>query len=193
MKYVALLLIGYVVMYLAIWLHEIGHSIFDYKYGAKSSWIKVNVKPYIFFSTPGDIDADVWSSLKPGQRIMVAYAGIGANFIWAVISGCIAAWVSTENIYVLFGMWLFLTLHIGEIFSYLFIGSIYIVSDMAIIADNKPSLRIPNIILGLVFTIIYIAVLYVIPASVQLYIVIWNIITVASMCLGRIIFTIKSK
>ena len=86
-----------------------------------------------------------------------------------------------------------MSLHIGEIFSYLFIGSIYVVSDMAIIAQNMPKLRIVNICVGFLLTVLYIFLLVNVPGDFQVFIVIWNVITVVSMCSGRIIFSIKSK
>ncbi len=79
-------------------------------------------------------------------------------------------------------------LHIGEIFSYLFVGSIYVVSDMAIIAQHMPKLRIVNICVGFLLTVLYIFLLVNVPGDFQVFIVIWNVITVVSMCSGRIIF-----
>lgn len=63
MKYVLFVLIAYATLYVAVWFHEIGHSIFYFKYKLKDNWIKVNVKPYIFFSTPGNPDAEAWAKM----------------------------------------------------------------------------------------------------------------------------------
>lgn len=111
MKYCLFVLISYVVMYLVVWLHEIGHSIFDYIYGVKDNWIKVNVKPYIFFSTPGELKIEVWNALKPKQCIIVAYAGVAANAIWAFISGIFITMIPVNNVYISLALWLFLSLH----------------------------------------------------------------------------------
>ena len=192
MKYVLFLVIGYVVMYAAIWLHEIGHSIFDYKFGAKDNWMKVQVKPYIFFSTPGPLYADVWSNWKPHQHVLSAYGGILSNAIWASITGIVIAFLPIKNVYLSMALWLFMTLHIGEIVSYLFIGSIYLVSDMKIVSEHMPKLRLPNLVIGLVATIFYIFLLSRIPAEFQAFIIIWNVVSVLSMCAGRIIFSIKT-
>lgn len=193
MKYVIWGLIGYCVMYLVIWLHEIGHSIVDYKYGVKDSIFKVNVKPYIFFSTPGDLNLDVWNSLQTKQYVAVAYAGIVANAIWAAITGIVLYLVTINNTYLLMALWLFMTLHMGEIFSYLLIGSIYLVSDMEIIAQVMPKLRIPNIIMGVLTGALYVVLLLNIPSSVQPFVVSWNVVTVGCMCGGRIAFSLKAK
>ena len=124
---------------------------------------------------------------------MIAYGGIIANAIWALITGIIIKVVPISNLYINMALWLFMSLHIGEIFSYLFIGSIYVVSDMAIIAQHMPKLRIVNICVGFLLTVLYIFLLVNVPGDFQVFIVIWNVITVVSMCSGRIIFPIKSK
>ena len=43
-----------------------------------------------------------------------------------------------------------MTLHLGEAVSYLFIGNIYLVSDMAIVAAECPRLRWPTLAAGAV-------------------------------------------
>ena len=193
MKYLFFIMIGYIVLYLTVWLHEVGHSILDCLFGVKQGWLKVNVKPYIFFSTPGEVDVEAWGNLNSKKCVLIAYGGIIANAIWALITGVIIMAVSINNLYVNMALWLFMSLHIGEIFSYLFIGSIYVVSDMAIIAQHMPKLRIVNICVGLLLTVFYILLLINVPDDFQVFIVIWNVITVVSMCAGRIIFSIKAR
>ena len=193
MKYLFFIVIGYIALYLTVWLHEVGHSIWDCLFGVKKGWLKVNVKPYIFFSTPGELDIEAWNNLNSRQYVLIAYGGIIANAIWAVITGIIIKVVPISNLYINMALWLFMSLHISEIFSYLFIGSIYVVSDMAIIAQIMPKLRIVNICVGFLLTVLYIFLLVNVPGDFQVFIVIWNVITVVSMCSGRIIFSIKSK
>ena len=86
-------------------------------------------------------------------------------------------------------LWLFMTLHIGEIVSYLFFGSIYLVSDMQLVNEWKPKLRLPNILVGAIIAILYVFLLIFAPHEFRMYLVLWNVITVISMCVGRIIFT----
>ena len=193
MKYLFFIVIGYIVLYLTVWLHEVGHSIWDCLFGVKQGWLKVNVKPYIFFSTPGELDIEAWNNLNSRQYVLIAYGGIMANAIWALITGIIIKVVPISNLYFNMALWLFMLLHTGEIFSYLFIGSIYVVSDMAIIEQHMPKLRIVNICVGFLLTVLYIFLLVNVPGDFQVFIVIWNVITVVSMCSGRIIFSIKSK
>ncbi len=193
MKYVLLFVLGYVILYAAVWLHEIGHSVWHYRYHLKKEWWKVQVKPYIFFSTPGPVDYDVWQSLKPIQYVLSGYGGIMANALFAAITGIIIAVSGISNEYLSFALWLFMTLHIGEIVSYLFIGSIYLVSDMLIVNEQMPKLRIPNLIVGALTAVLYVFLLANSPENFRVFIIVWNVITVVSMCAGRIIFTARAN
>ena len=186
-------ILGYVVLYAVVWLHEVGHALWYRKYNLKKDWWNVQVKPYIFFSTPGGVCLDAWNALKPMNYVLIGYGGLMANALFAVISGIIIATNSVSNTYLLVALWLFMTLHIGEIVSYLFIGSIYLVSDMQSVAEHKPQLRIPNIIVGALITALYIYLLANSLEDYRVFIIVWNVITVISMCAGRIIFTARAK
>lgn len=193
MKWILFLVISYFILYAVVWLHEIGHSLFDYRYGCKDNWIKVQVKPYIFFSTPGPIKLEFYEKMKPIQHVLGAYGGIMSNALFTILAGAILYLFSLENVYVSFALWLFMTLHIAEIVSYLFIGSIYLVSDMAIINQYMPKLRAFNLILGFVLTIFYVFILINVPTDFKLFVIVYNCCIVFFMCVGRIIFTVKSK
>lgn len=171
-------------------MHEIGHSFLEYKFGCKDNWIHVQVKPYIFFSTPGPVDIDKYQAITSLKRAISAYGGIIANLFWSIISGVIITAVKPDNVYLLFFLWMFMTLNLSEIVSYLLIGNIYLVSDMATVANEYPKLRIPNLILGLVLTVVYVFIMTRISSVFQLIIIIWNVITIVSMCGGRIVFSL---
>lgn len=162
MRYLLFAVIGYAVLYLTVWLHEVGHSFWECHFGVKQGWLKVNVKPYIFFSTPGEVDMEAWNRLNAKQYALIAYGGVFANAIWAFIAGVMLKAVLVDNLYWNMALWLFITLHTAEIFSYLFIGSLYLVSDMAIIAEHMPKLRIVNICVGLLLTAVYLFLLILI-------------------------------
>lgn len=193
MKYVLLYVLGYVVLFSVVWLHEVGHAIWHYRFGLRNNWWKVQVKPYIFFSTPGPVDADKLEKQQPIQHVLGAYGGIMMNAICAVISGIVLTLFKADKGYVSMALWLFMTLHIGEIVSYLFVGSIYLVSDMQLVNEWMPKLRLPNILVGAIIAILYIFLLISAPHEFRLYLVIWNVITVISMCVGRIIFTANAN
>lgn len=193
MAWIIYFILGYAALFAAVWLHEIGHSFLNYRFGCKDSWVHVQVKPYIFFSTPGPVDLDKYQALTPFKRTIAAYGGIIANIFWSVISGVLIMAVNPDNVFLLFFLWMFMTLHLAEIVSYLLIGSIYLVSDMAIAVNEYPRLRMPNFILGLLLTAVYVIALVKIPSTFQWFIIIWNIITIISMCGGRIVFSLLHK
>jgi len=193
MKWIIYFVLGYAALFLGVWLHEIGHSFWNYKFGCKKSWIHVQVKPYIFFSMPGPLDLDRYRALAPWKRTLSAYGGIIANLFWSMISGVLITVAKPEGGYLLFFLWMFMTLNLSEIVSYLLIGSIYLVSDMAIAAQEYPKLRVPNFILGLILTAVYVLTLVKVPSVFQWFIIIWNIVTIASMCGGRIVFSFLNK
>ena len=193
MKYILYFLIGYMVLYAVVWLHEVGHALWYRKYNLKKDWWRVQVKPYIFFSTPGGVDAEVWEKLKPIQYVLSAYGGLMANALFAMISAGIILIIGETNEFLCIGLWLFMTLHIGEIVSYLFVGSIFLVSDMELVNQYMPKLRIPNLLFGAILTVAYIYLLTLVPEGFRVFVVIWNIVTILSMCAGRIIFTAMAK
>ena len=186
-------LLGYCALFSVVWLHEVGHAFWNFRFGCRAGWIHVQVKPYIFFSTPGPVDLDKYQALAPWQRTLSAYGGVLANLLWGTIGGGILLLAKPGNSYVQFFLWMFTTLHLAEIVSYLVIGSIYLVSDMAIVVGEYPGLRIHSLFAGLVLTVIYILALAGIPQEFQLFILVWNLITILSMCGGRIVFSLLHR
>lgn len=193
MKYVLYFVIGYIVLYAVVWLHEVGHALWYRKFNLKKDWWNVQVKPYIFFSTPGGVDAEVYEKLKPVQHVLSAYGGLMANSVFAIITGVVIFAIGDCNEFLRLALWLFMTLHIGEIVSYLFVGSIILVSDMKIVDQHMPKLRIPNLIIGAGLTVLYVYLLMQVPGEFKVFVTVWNIITVLSMCVGRIIFTVLAN
>ena len=193
MKHLLFFIIGYLVLYAVVWLHEVGHALWYRKFKLKRDWWNVQVKPYIFFSTPGGVDAEVWANLKPVQYVLCAYGGLMANIFFAIITGAAIASLGECNEFLCLALWLFMTLHIGEIVSYLFVGSVFLVSDMELVHQHMPKLRIPNLIFGAVFAAVYVYILMSVPEGFRTFVVVWNIITVLAMCAGRIIFTLAAK
>lgn len=193
MRWIIYFILGYGALFAGVWLHEAGHSFLNYKFGCKDNWIHVQVKPYIFFSTPGPVDLDKYQAMTPLKRTLSAYGGIISNLFWSMISGVVITAVKPDNAYLLFFLWMFMTLNLSEIVSYLLIGNIYLVSDMEIVSREYPRLRIPNLILGLMLTVVYVWILVSVPSAFQWFIIIWNVLTIASMCGGRIVFSLLHR
>lgn len=148
------------------------------------------MKPYVFFSNPGPVDLDKYRALAPWQRTLAAYGGVIANLLWAGAGGALLLLLQPENGYVQLFLWMFTTLHLAEIVSYLVVGSIYLVSDMAIAVQEYPRLRLPNIAAGLAVTAVYLWALLRVPADFRVFAAVWNLLTVLSMCAGRIVFSL---
>jgi hypothetical protein len=183
------IIISYLALYSVIWLHELGHAFFYWKYGCKGNWLKVSVKPYLFFSTPLPVDLEKEKRLKPKQKLVVAYAGIAANLLFAFIFAVVIQLFSIQNNYIELFIYQFITLHLSEAISYLVLGNIYLVSDMKGIAEIKPVLRPFNLAFGLIVSVLYL--LFIQQISLQMFsiIIIFNLLVIICMGAGRIAFT----
>lgn len=185
--------LSYLALYACVWLHEVGHSLLHWRFGCKDSWARVQVRPYIFFSTPGPVNVEAYSALTPGQRALSAYGGVLSNLFWAALGGALLGLAGPDRGCASFFLWMFVTLNLGEIVSYLLIGSVYLVSDMSIIAAEYPRLRIPNLLAGALLTAGYVWLLTRVPDSFRTFAAVWNIVTIICMCGGRIAFTALGK
>ncbi len=192
MKIVISIFISYIALYLVIYLHEMGHAFFYYKYGCKKNWWQVTVKPYLFFSTPLPIDIERTELLSKKQNIFIASGGIAVNLIFALVTFLILQRVN-QDYYITLFLHQFLTLHLAEVVSYLIIGNIYLVSDMEVIARSKATLRPFYFVLGLLVGIPYVLFLIHMPEKYKYIVILFNFITIVCMGIGRIIFTAIHK
>ncbi|MDY4252816.1 MULTISPECIES: site-2 protease family protein [unclassified Clostridium] len=129
------IIISYFALYLVILLHELGHSFFYWKFGCKENWIKVTVKPYLFFSTPALVDENKADLLKDKDDLIISYAGITVNLIVALLAVVLNYFYSSNNVYVNLFISQFISLNLVEAITYLVIGNIYLVSDMKILLE----------------------------------------------------------
>lgn len=182
-------IIGYVMLYAVIWAHEVGHAFFYWKYGCKKNLFQVTVKPSLFFSTPAPVDEEKSDRLNTRQSINIGYGGIMVNIFFSILFTLLIPFISTTNVYILSVFWLFLTLHMAEAVSYLFIGDLFLVSDMASIAEQNKNLRWVNLALGILLTIFYIYILSIVPENLKWITILYNVLTIGCMSAGRIIFT----
>lgn len=188
MRLLTEVIISYIALYLVIWMHELGHSFFYWKYGCKENWLKVSVKPYLFFSTPAPVNVEKAEQLTSKQDLIILYAGIAVNLIFAFAASIVIKVFPINNYLELF-VYQFLTLHLAEAISYLVIGNIYLVSDMQGIALIKPILRPVNFISGIFIAIIYFIFITHIPKQIFFIVLIFNLIAIICMGVGRTVFT----
>ncbi len=189
MKLLLEIAISYFTLYLVIWLHELGHSYFYWIYGCKENWLKVSVKPYLFFSTPAPVDEDRVEYLTDKQNLIVSYGGIVVNLFMAFVVIIIIQINSIRNNYIELFLYQFVTLHLAEVVTYLVLGNIYLVSDMKGIADIKPKLRPVNFVLGILVSAVYFIFIKQIPQQIFSITIIFNLIAIICMGVGRIAFT----
>lgn len=189
MNLIFIIIISYLTLYLVIWLHELGHSFFYWKYGCKENWLKVSVKPYLFFSTPAPVDEEKAEHLTTKQNLPILYGGIVVNLFLAFMIIIVIEITSISNNYIELFLYQFVTLHLSEAISYLVLGNIYLVSDMKGIANIKPILRPINFILGILTSVIYFIFIKQIPQYILPVILTFNLIVIICMGVGRIVFT----
>ncbi|MGN9161999.1 hypothetical protein [Clostridium sulfidigenes] len=189
MNLIFIIIISYLTLYLVIWLHELGHSFFYWKYGCKENWLKVSVKPYLFFSTPAPVDEEKAEHLTTKQNLTILYGGIVVNLFLAFMIIIVIEITSISNNYIELFLYQFVTLHLSEAISYLVLGNIYLVSDMKGIANIKPILRPINFILGILTSVIYFIFIKQIPQYILPVILTFNLIAIICMGVGRIVFT----
>ena len=183
------IIISYFALYLVILLHELGHSFFYWKFGCKENWIKVTVKPYLFFSTPALVDENKADLLKDKDDLIISYAGITVNLIVALLAVVLNYFYSSNNVYVNLFISQFISLNLVEAITYLVIGNIYLVSDMENVARINSKLRSINFVIGLAITIFYLKYLFTLQGSILSVVIISNLLVILCMGLGRIIFT----
>lgn len=143
----------------------------------------------MFFSTPLPVDLDKEKELKSKEKLVIAYAGIAVNILFAFIFAMIIGLFSVQSSYVELFIYQFITLHLSEAISYLVLGNIYLVSNMEEIARIKPALRPFNFIFGLMIGVIYLVFIQQIPAQLFSIALIFNFIALICMSIGKIAFT----
>lgn len=181
--------ISYLTLYLVIWFHELGHSFFYSKYGCKENWLKVSVKPYLFFSTPSPVDEEKAKKLTNKQDLIISYGGIGVNLLLAFVSIVIIKLNFNRSYYIELFLYQFASLHLSEVISYLIFGNFYLVSDMKDIADIKPILRPINFAFGILVSVFYFMFIIKMPQQIFPIIISANLLVIICMGAGRIVFT----
>ncbi|MEG1254278.1 hypothetical protein [Clostridium sp.] len=183
------ILIGYLTLYFVIWLHEVGHAFCYWKYGTKKNPLLVSVKPYIFFSTPLPIDLEKEKLMSEKQKFNTSMAGIIVNLTFAFISMFIILLIGVKDNLVFLFLFYFATLHFSEAISYLTISNIFLASDMKSIAKYNSKLRIPCFLIGCLGLVCLVYLISMSLYSWRIYLIIFNMIAMLCMGIGRIIFT----
>lgn len=121
--------------------------------------------------------------------MIIAYGGIVANFIVALLGIILISIYSINNYYINLFISQSISLHLAEAITYLVIGNIYLVSDMEVIAKINAKLRPINFALGVVISIFYFQYLLQLQQSILGVVIVFNLLVIISMGIGRIVFT----
>jgi hypothetical protein len=188
MEIIKNLLIGYVMLYSVIWMHEVGHAVCYWKYGAKKNPLIVSVTPYIFFSTPLPVDLEKEKLMSKHQKFNTAIAGVIVNLVFGFLALLIIV-LGTSNNVLYISLFYFSTLHFSEAISYLTVNNIFLSSDMKSIAEYNQKLRIPCFIVGCVAIV---CLVYLFSRAIytwKIILIIFNLLAMVAMGVGRVVFT----
>lgn len=186
-------LVGYVALYLVIWLHEVGHGIMYSKYGCKGNPFNVYVPLYLFFSTPHPINIERAQQLTKKQLFNVGMAGIVVNLSLGIPIALLLLNIEFQGSLLLFFIYSFTLFHLVEAVTYLTISNVFLSSDMLTVQQYNPKLRGPLFIVGILITIIIILLLIECPSEWRIPYIVSIFIMVACMGLGRYVFTKKRQ
>lgn len=183
------ILIGYIALYSVIWLHEVGHGIMYAKYKCKDNPFKVHVPFYLFFSTPAPVDEQKAQTLTLKQIYHIGIAGIIVNLLFGVPISVALLLMNVENSLVMYFFFSFALFHLVEAATYLVISNIFLSSDMILVQQYNPKLRVPFFLIGLLIVGLITYMLIHSPESWRLGYLFTIIIMTLCMGLGRVIFT----
>ena len=118
----------------------------------------------------------------------MAYGGVLSNTFRSMVSIAVLCRIKIENIYLLFSIRLFLTLHLVEMVSYLFVGKLF-GKRYGEYRAMLPKTEISEFHFGLYTNSRLSFVLSIVPPEIFWTVLVWNAATFLCMCGGRIIFS----
>lgn len=185
----------YIALYSVIWLHEVGHAIFYYKYGCKKNPLRVTVPVYLFFSTPLPVDIEKANNLSKKENLYVSLGGILINSIIGIPLYLILKTNMNiiEGNYFYFLVISFTLLHFVEAMSYLVVNNIIVASDMVFIQKNHPILRVLLFFVGLIYTYIIYDLISFSPSNWKILLSVVSLLVIIFMGIGRVVFTIINR
>ncbi len=180
---------GYIALYLAIWLHEVGHAVMFAKYNCKDNPFDVYVPPYLFFSTPNPVHQEKVEKLNLKQIFHVGISGITTNIVFGLPIFILLLWLGFPNGLGFFFLFSFALFHLVEAATYLIISNIFLSSDMVLVQQYNPKLRVPLFLLGMLIVGVIFYMIINATESWRTGLIFAVTIMTMSMGLGRIIFT----
>jgi hypothetical protein len=144
------LLLGGAALYLAVWPHELGHSIVAYLLGCKTNWWRTGTTWLLWNSQAGDVDRACLCRKGAGASLLTGSAGVTVNLSILVAAALLAraSW-TTRRPWLLLGALLVALANYAEAFSYLVLNVLWLKSDMATIVTASGLGRGPWLAFGL--------------------------------------------
>ena len=183
------LILAYLALYWTIYFHELGHSYVYKKYGCKKEFfMKVTVPWTLLFSSPLPIDEEKSKRLTDKQNLNIAMAGVLVNLVFALFTAIPLLFIKiTTEVNIMF-LYLICIFNLAQASSYLFINNIFLASDMKIIANINPKLRILGLIIGLITSVGLVYFITLAPMEFSILTIISTVVIVICMSLGRVIY-----
>ena len=185
-------LVGYVALYVVIWLHEVGHALVYSLYNCKENPFNVHVPFYLFFSTPQPVNIEKAKYLTSKQDFHVGIAGIMMNLFFGLPLAVLLLNTDIQTSLFLFFIYSFTLFHLVEAATYLTISNLFLSSDIVSVQRYKPILRIPLFIIGLGIIALFIMMVIKSPETWRVAYIASIFILVLCMVLGRFFFTRKA-
>ena len=184
-------LVGYVALYVVIWLHEVGHALVYSLYNCKENPFNVHVPFYLFFSTPQPVNIEKAKFLTNKQDFHVGIAGIMMNLFFSLPLAVFLLITDSQTSLFLFFIYSFTLFHLVEAATYLTISNLFLSSDIVSVQRYKPILRIPLFIIGLGIIALIIIMVIKSPAVWKIAYIVSIFVMLSCMVIGRFLFTRK--
>lgn len=187
MKYI---LLSYLALYWAIWLHTVVHSYMYKRYGCKKDLvIKVKVPLYLFNSSPLVDESEKILQLDKRKKFNISISGITVNIIFGIISSFAALFIPMTNIIYITLLYMFAIFNFILVAVSLIINNIFISGDIIDIVAYNSKYRFICFFVGIINILMITLLLIKIPQELFLQAIVWT----CFVSMGMIIECFKNK
>lgn len=135
-------MLGLMALYLAIWPHELGHSLVAYLFGCKANWWQTSVTWFLWNSQGGAIDYDRLQARGGPGLGLTASGGIVVNLLLLALAAVAGRWWrsdfdSTMRSWLFLATFFWALANYAEAFSYVVWNTIWLRSDMAVVVTES--------------------------------------------------------
>jgi membrane-associated protease RseP (regulator of RpoE activity) len=130
----ALFVLAGAAVYLAVWPHELGHSVAAWLLGCKADGWRTGTRWFLWGSQGGKIDVACLARRGRGALAFTGLAGIAVNLLQIALAPILGAWwrpAVGRRTWWLAATLLWALANYAEAFSYLVLNTLWLKSDMA--------------------------------------------------------------